>query len=186
MIARFWEELARLDGTPCRLLECGSRRQAGQPPGVGSHAKEHRADVELVGLDAEPGEGVRIVGDLHDLSGVAAASFDAVLICSVLEHVRRPWVVAEQLARVTRPGGALYVQTHLAFPLHDYPRDYYRFTTAGLAEVFAPAGWKEVISSYEFEAAVVPLENYFTHARDWNFHAAARSWLNVWGLYRRE
>lgn len=187
MIARFWEELARLEGSPCRLLECGSKRQAGQPPGAGSQAKEWREDVQLVGLDQQSGEGVDFVADLHDLSGLALAgdAFDAVLCCSVLEHVRRPWAVAEQLARVTRPGGVLYCQTHLSFPLHYYPHDYYRFTTAGLAEVFCFAGWKEVIASYEFPCAITPLDNHFPHARDWDFHSASRSFLNVWGLYRR-
>lgn len=189
MISLFWEALSALPPGPVRLLECGSRRQPGQPEGEAANAHLYREGVEVVGLDAEAGEGVDVVADLCDLCDVGGTllgfgAFDAVLICSTLEHVRRPWVVAKELARVTRPGGVLYCQTHFAFPLHAYPSDYFRFTADGLREVFsADAGWEVVAADHEFACKVVPLENSFPHARDWNF--SADSWLNSFCLARR-
>jgi SAM-dependent methyltransferase len=185
VIERFWREFARLDASPCRLLECGSRRQPGQPPGAGAAAREHRADAEVWGLDAEPGEGVDVVGDLHDIP-IRATLFDAVLICSTLEHVRRPWVVARELARVTRPGGLLYCATHQSFPYHPgYGGDYFRFSADALGELFAPdAGWAVLDAGHEFPCKVLPLGNVFAHAHDWDFSASA--WLNSWILCRRE
>lgn len=185
MIARFWEELARLDGSPCRLLECGSRRQPGQPPGAGAQARERRKDVELVGLDCQSGEGVDLVADLHNLGGIPEASFHAVLICSTLEHVRRPWVVAGELARVTRPGGLLLCATHFVFPHHPaYGGDFYRFSDEGLREIFGhDAGWECVAAAMEFPCKVLPIVNAFAHAKDWNFEA--ESYLGSVILCRR-
>lgn len=197
MIHLFWDALKTLEGSPVRLLECGSRRQPGQPPGEARNARMHREDVLVTGLDAEPGEGVDVVADLHDLSvrhrlvGDALLSaeeggpFDAVLICSTLEHVRRPWVVARELARVTRPGGVLYCATHQTFPIHHYPADYFRFSADALAEVFSEdAEWDVLAKGHHGDCKVVPLDNEFVRAHDWDF--ASLGAIEAWLLARRK
>ena len=50
-----------------------------------------------------PGVDVDLVGDLHDLSGLPMA-YDAIVCCSVLEHLEFPWVAADELA--TSPAAA--------------------------------------------------------------------------------
>lgn len=185
MIAGFWDRFRALPG-PVRLLECGTLQRPGAPPSQRrDEALAIRRDAAYVGLDLAAGPGVDVVADLHDLAALAnGPPFDAVLICSVLEHVRRPWVAARQLARVVRPGGLLYCQTHQSFPLHDHPGDYFRFSADALREVFAPdAGWRAIEAGHEYPAQVVPLGNYFAHARGWNFEAPA--WLNSWVLCER-
>jgi SAM-dependent methyltransferase len=186
MIGKFWDALKALPPGRVRLLECGTRHTAGNPPSSRrEEAVALRRDLTHTGLDLAPGPGVDVVADLHDLTALAAGPpFDAALLCSVLEHVRRPWEAARQLARVVRPGGLLYCQSHQTFPLHLHPGDYFRFTAEALREVFAAdAGWRVLDAGHEFPCAVLPLGNHFTHARGWNF--AAPAYLNSWAMAER-
>jgi SAM-dependent methyltransferase len=50
----------------------------------------------------------------------------------VLEHVRDPVRVCGELRRVLAPGGYLHLVTPFCHPFHDYPKDYRRFSLAGL------------------------------------------------------
>lgn len=187
MIDKFWEALKAIPvnktGEVVRLLECGTRNSS---PARASFVKALRGDLLYTGLDFQAGPGVDLVMDLHDLSALPTGHYDAILICSTLEHVRRPWKVAEQLARITsRQGGILYCQTHQSFPLHGYPDDYFRFSTGALGEIFSrESGWKILESGYEYPCTVTPTGNYFPHARNWNFEA--ESHLNSWCLCSRQ
>ena len=54
---------------------------------------------------------------------------------AVLEHVRLPGKVMEEIERVLRPGGFAHIVTPFCHPFHEYPRDYRRFTPDGLEEI---------------------------------------------------
>lgn len=88
-----------------RLLDVGG--------GPGYFADAFReAGAHYVGLDADPdeltGRGVPARGMVLG-SGMqlpfADASFDVGYSSNVLEHVPEPWTMADELVRVTRPGG---------------------------------------------------------------------------------
>jgi SAM-dependent methyltransferase len=59
-------------------------------------------------------------------------SFNAVFCCSVLEHMRAPWLALPEVHRVLKPGGMVIVSVPFMFYLHGAPQDYYRFTGQGL------------------------------------------------------
>jgi SAM-dependent methyltransferase len=63
-------------------------------------------------------------------------SFDVVLSLDVLEHVPNPWVHAEELIRVLKPGGIVYADVPFLQPYHGYPYHYFNMTTAGLRTLF--------------------------------------------------
>jgi len=82
--------------------------------------------AEVVGLDpradyleaarAAAPENVRLVeGDVTALD-FGYASFDLACCHRVLHHVRRPELAVSELARVTRPGGRLFIADHLGSP----------------------------------------------------------------------
>lgn len=167
MRSRFVTEVLRFDWT--KVLHVGSR----------GAREQFGPQVVVTGFDIQAGEGVDVVGDVHQASQIfQPGEFDAVYCTSTLEHLRRPWIAARELALVTRRGGWLFCQTHQSFPLHSYPSDYFRFSTEALREIFASdAGWRVIDAEYEFPCQVIPASNAFPHAKDWNFEAPA--WLNV-------
>lgn len=164
-----------------RVLELGTKRSN---PNVPTH---HRAMLEewapldsYVMSDVEPGDDVDVVANAHSLIGpFGKRAFDAVLACSVWEHLERPWVAAEEVMRVLAPGGVFFIQTHQSFPIHGYPNDYFRFSDAALRLLFEDVGACDVVTCYEFQATLTPKDP----AVVWN--AAAPAWLNVCAFGRR-
>ena len=96
--------------------------------------------------------------DLFCLPGVDVAAdaerlpfrdgiFQRVECDAVLEHVRDPVRVMEEIERVTAPGGYVHLVTPFCHPFHEYPKDYRRFTPDGLREMagkldMVAAGWR--------------------------------------------
>jgi SAM-dependent methyltransferase len=78
---------------------------------------------------------VQIIGDAHCLP-FASESFSGAVSTEVLEHVRDPQRMIDELGRILKPGGRLVLTTRFVFPLHDTPGDYYRFTDSGLRHLF--------------------------------------------------
>jgi SAM-dependent methyltransferase len=93
------------------------------------HEAAHSADI-LASAEAIP---------------VAAASFDAIVLTEVLEHVPDPPAVLAELARILRPGGRLFLTVPFAWPLHELPHDYFRYTDAGLRALLERAGFESVL-----------------------------------------
>jgi SAM-dependent methyltransferase len=67
--------------------------------------------------------------------------FDLVICCSVMEHVPRPWVMAEKISELVRPGGKLYVAVPWVWKYHGYPKDYYRFTHTAIEYLYPNFSW---------------------------------------------
>ena len=86
-------------------------------------------------LDIDPERKPDIVADAAHMPFKDGA-FRFVVCTEMLEHVNDPFAVERELCRVTAPGGMLVLTTRFAYPLHDVPADYWRFTKYGLAKLF--------------------------------------------------
>jgi SAM-dependent methyltransferase len=75
------------------------------------------------------------VGDGHEVPFVDG-TFDYVWCNAVLEHVRKPWIVSDEIVRVLKPGGVAVIQVPFLENVHGWPDDYYRFTPNGLRTLF--------------------------------------------------
>jgi len=95
-------------------------------------------------LDYDASTGADVVGDIHAIP-LPEGSVDAVICSSVLEHVREPYVAMNEITRILRKGGKLFLYVPSIYPYHarkgHYP-DYWRFfgdtveeLTRGFAEV---------------------------------------------------
>ena len=84
-----------------------------------------RAGAQVTGIDLAPGmievarlhaasQNLKIeyrVQDAHELSAASPGAFDIVTCMELLEHVPQPASTTAALARLTRPGGAVFVST---------------------------------------------------------------------------
>jgi len=62
---------------------------------------------------------------------IASASVDTVLLIDVLEHIDDSESVFSETCRVLKKGGQMIMQVPFLYPLHDEPRDYFRYTEHG-------------------------------------------------------
>lgn len=108
-------------------------------------ARRHFSDV--IGVDLEPGDGVDYVMDVEAGPPCQSWSFSHIDCCSVLEHSKRPWVLASMIELMLLPGGSLYVHAPTVWRYHGYPDDYWRFTHAGIALLFSSIVWSTMMYS---------------------------------------
>jgi hypothetical protein len=122
------------------VLEIGSKDY-----GTTSSFREYYCDHEYVGVDMEDGKNVDCVLDLTQGIGNLPKNYFALTICcSVLEHVRKPWVMAENITTLVRSRGMLYVSVPWVWGYHQYPDDYYRFSWRGIMELFPELEWEHI------------------------------------------
>lgn len=131
-----WQEylLNNYDKTGLRILEIGSRNVTGSLFG------QRFQHAQYIGFDFYDGENVDVVGDAHKLSSYFEKnSFDLVFSSAVFEHLYAPWVVANEINKILRIGGVIFVETHFSFSLHEQPWNFFHFTHYGLAALFSEA-----------------------------------------------
>lgn len=139
------------------------------PGTVAAEYRQHIRNATWFGTDIEGGQGVDIVGDLQAIDKVTAQRFDGIFCPATLEHIERPWCAVTAMGAALKPGGWLYIQTHQTFPLHGYPSDYFRFSTAALRTLVYDAGLVTVMSHHDGPCSIVPPAGHAV----WNVEAEA-------------
>lgn len=113
---------------PQRVLEIGSGKSED-----GSFAYSmaplfpQAGDFVMTDINPEYGHTVLDVTDF-----TVENPFDAILCISVLEHVPEPRLAVARLHAALNVGGTAIVGVPFAYPMHDEPADYWRFTEHGL------------------------------------------------------
>jgi hypothetical protein len=123
------------------VLEIGSRRHA---PDAWWLDNRDLARGEWTGIDMQPGPGVDVIADVHELPVAWRGYFSGLLCSEVLEHVARPWIALPKMRAVVKPGGWAIFTTLTCFPIHGFPDDFYRFTESGLGLMLEDAGFSSV------------------------------------------
>jgi hypothetical protein len=127
------------------------RPKSGRTLIVGSKlygTREDRRDAyrDAVGVDMLPGDGVDVVCDLELPGAVGKLGKFAHIECwSVLEHSRRPWLLAANLERMLDADGTIHITVPFAWRVHDYPGDFYRFSREGVAAIFPHIEWRKLM-----------------------------------------
>lgn len=85
-------------------------------------------------MDIDLFENVDLVADAHHLP-IKNNSVDLVILYHVLEHLTQPQVAVNELFRVIKPGGSIFIEVPFIQRFHGYPNDYYRFSIEGIREI---------------------------------------------------
>lgn len=148
------------------IYEFGSYQVAGQ---------EEIADLRplfpgkaYVGCDMRPGPGVDEVLNLHDIK-LPAHRAGAVLCLDTLEHVEFCHQAVSEMHRILKPGGMCVISSVMAFPIHEFPYDYWRFTPSGFESLLRPfeSCWVGFIGDARFPHTVLGI-GVKSSAVDWS------------------
>ena len=124
------------------VLELGSRFP---DPSAWWADNRHLAEGgEWVGVDSEAGANVDVVVDASSLPPELRDRFATVVCSEMLEHVTDPLAVLRSAHSALRVGGRIVVTTLFAFPVHNHPADYWRFSEQGLRSLLVAAGFDQV------------------------------------------
>jgi len=141
LVAGFYDDNLR-DHAVGRLIDLG----CGKVPLYASY-RDYVADVTCV--DWTPaGDDISHLDyecDLSEALPLKSGEYDTVILSDVLEHVAEPDRLWSEIARITRPGGKLLMNTPFLHCLHEQPHDYYRFTAHALRRFAEKYGF-DVIS----------------------------------------
>ena len=79
-----------------------------------------------------------------DLAAIPVESerYDLVLLTQVLEHIPEPLRVLDELGRVLKAGGQLWLTQPFYYEEHEQPYDFYRYTQFGLKHLLDRAGFE--------------------------------------------
>lgn len=112
-----------------------------------SEYKDLFKDCDYKSMDYDARTGADIVGDIHAIP-LPEASVDAIICSSVLEHVKNPTKATEEMHRILRPGGAIFLYVPSIYPYHarkgSYP-DYWRFFDDTLEMLFKDFSSCEIV-----------------------------------------
>ncbi len=96
----------------------------------------HRPHPRIINIDIFAYERVDVVADAARLP-FASHSADVVVCESLLEHVPDPRRIVEEMFRVLKPGGVLYIVVPFVYPFHACPNDFYRWSETGVKELLS-------------------------------------------------
>ncbi|MDQ4081443.1 MAG: class I SAM-dependent methyltransferase [Actinomycetota bacterium] len=102
--------------------------------------------VEHVGVDhAETIRGVRVdvVATAYEIP-LADGVADTLLLSAVLEHLERPADALEEASRLLKDGGHAILTAPFIWPIHERPRDFFRYSPYGLRFLLEEAGFEVV------------------------------------------
>lgn len=111
------------------VLELGSRDVNGS---IRREFEDRLRFPVYLGLDLEAGPGVDLQGKAGELP-FDDGQFGVIVTLEMLEHDETFWRTLAECHRVLSPEGWLLITTRgFTFPRHDYPNDYWRFSSDGL------------------------------------------------------
>lgn len=145
-LKEFLQEAADTLGPEQKVLDAGSGE--GFYSSLFTHTGYESTD--FCGVDKTYGD-ITFICNLENIP-IPAERYDAVLLTQVIEHLPNPSDVLDEIHRILKPTGKLWLTGPLFFPEHEAPYDFYRYTRYGLEHLLSRAGFQIV--------DLQPLEGY--------------------------
>ncbi len=102
--------------------------------GAGGDTEEfirENKNIELISVDINKIKKPDLLMDVNNLK-FENDQFDIVFIFEVLEHIPTPQKAIDEIHRVLKKSGKIFLSTPFILEIHGAPDDYYRFTPHGL------------------------------------------------------
>lgn len=131
---------------------------------------------QYIGLDMEQGPNVDIVGVSHDIP-FPNNDFDVVISSSCFEHDDMFWISFQEMCRVLKPEGYMYIQAPSNGPYHGWPGDNWRFYIDSWK---ALEKWGKRLG-YEIEL----IEHYIDTTTPPHEREGSRVWNDSIGIFRK-
>lgn len=80
--------------------------------------------------------------DLNQNLNMESNSFDSIILSDVLEHIRKPELLLNEIYRILNKDGVLIMNVPFFYWLHEHPFDYYRYTKYALQSMCEDAGFE--------------------------------------------
>lgn len=94
-------------------------------------------DKRYIGADMRKGPGVDVVLNLHNID-LPDNSAGTILMMDTIEHVEYLRKAMDEVYRILKKDGLVILSSHMKFPIHDYPNDYWRFTPEAFKSLLKP------------------------------------------------
>lgn len=108
--------------------------------GTGKDDRRRRYE-DVIGIDMDAGDGVDLVMNLEE-EIPDDMIVDHIECTSVLEHSRRPWLLAANLEKLLIRGGTILIMVPWVWRIHNYPGDYWRMTPQAIRVLFPSVEWE--------------------------------------------
>jgi SAM-dependent methyltransferase len=153
-----------------KILDVGSYDVNGTMKPIFSKGK-------YVGMDMEQGPNVDIVGVSHEIP-FKDNEFDIVISSSCFEHDDMFWISFQEMCRVLKDGGYMYIQAPSNGPYHGWPGDNWRFYIDSWK---ALEKWGKKLG---FDIELV--EHYIDDTTPHHPNEGFRLWNDSIGIYRKK
>lgn len=102
-------------------------------------AREFFKDSDIYTLDIDINSGADFIADLCEENSdkIPSNYFDIIICTEVLEHTFNPFNAVNEIHRILKPQGKVYVSTPFNFRIHGPLPDCWRFTVHGLKSLFS-------------------------------------------------
>jgi SAM-dependent methyltransferase len=177
-VDEFMRSICKMVGEGALVLDAG----AGARPykGLFAHADYHSCEYEGT-YDKVHGDAVVEHTFYCDLETVPVEdnTYDAIICNQVLEHVKRPDKVVQELYRILKPEGRLFMTVPQCHGTHMAPYNYFNFISYGLVYLMEEAGFRNVaikpLGGIFWLLGTVMLRGYETLVS--RAHRALRPWI---------
>lgn len=113
---------------------------AGDAPYRNFFSHTHYETADFCEVDKPYYSDITYVCDLRSVP-VQSGRYDLILLTQVLEHCPEPKDVLQEMFRLLKPGGIMWLSAPLFYEEHETPYDFYRYTQFGFRYLLEQAGF---------------------------------------------
>lgn len=110
-------------------------------------------NIELVSIDINKKKNPDIIMDVNNLK-FDQNHFDIIFIFEVLEHLPNPHIAIDEIHRVLKKSGKIFLSTPFILEIHGEPDDYYRFTSYGLKHLLKKFNKVEILERNSYMESI--------------------------------